>query len=178
VIALPFGRERRRGAPAEPPDPRELTVDAVLLASEGRKIAVAATDLAADIARRSGAPVHVFTIARVWGTSFGFPNPGLMPTRQEWDEQRSNIDSAIARLERRDVEADGRVLGTRSGAKRIVQEAARLGCGAIVMGADEPKGTFRGDLDWAQEPYRVRRRSPVPVYLLIDGKRASSGQNV
>jgi nucleotide-binding universal stress UspA family protein len=148
-------------------------VEAVLLASEGRKIPVAATDLAADIARRSGAPVHVFTIARVWGTSFGFPNPGLMPTRHEWDEQRSNVDSAIGRLERRGVEADGRVLGTRSGAKRIVQEAVRHRCGAIVMAADPPKGTVRGDLDWAQEPYRVRRRSPVPVYLLVNGKRAN-----
>jgi nucleotide-binding universal stress UspA family protein len=175
VIGRPLGRRRRgRGASAEPPEPRELDVDAVLLASEGRPIPVAAADLAAGIGRRSGAPVHVFSVARIWGTSFGFPNPGLMPTRREWDEQRRVVDSAISRLERRGVEARGRVLSTRSAAKRIVQEAQRLGCGAIVMGADPEKGALRGDFDWAQEPYRVRRRTDIPVYLVVEDRPAHS----
>jgi hypothetical protein len=71
----------------EPPDPDTLIVRAVLLASEEREIPRAAVDLAARIAERSNAPVHVFSIARVWGTSFGFPNPGLLPTKKEWDRQ-------------------------------------------------------------------------------------------
>ena len=94
---------------------------AVLLASEDREIPTAAIDLAARIAKRSDAPVHVFTIARVWGTSFGFPNPGLMPTRREWDQQRDNVEEAIGRLERKGIYANGRVVGTRAGAKRIVK---------------------------------------------------------
>jgi nucleotide-binding universal stress UspA family protein len=146
----------------------------VLLASEGRPIPVAAADLAADIARRSNAPAHVFSVARIWGTSFGFPNPGLMPSKQEWEEQRRVVDSAISRLERRGVDARGRVLSTRAAAKRIVQEAARLGCGAIVMGADPEKGTLRRDFDWDQEPYRVRRRADMPVYLVLEGRPAKS----
>ncbi len=156
----------RRGS-SEPPDPDELRVRAVLLASEQREIPGEAVDLAGRLARGSDAPVHVFSIARVWGTSFGFPNPGLQPTRQEWDAQRTNVERAVKALRRGGVRAEGRVLGTRGAAKRIVQEARRVGADAIVMGADPPRSRFVADLLWSQEPYRVRRRADVPVYLVV-----------
>jgi nucleotide-binding universal stress UspA family protein len=141
----------------------------VLLASEERQIPVAAVELAARMAERSNAPVHVFTIARVWGTSFGFPNPGLLPTKKEWDKQRDVVDKAVARLRRKGIDADGRVVGTRAAAKRIVREARRLHCDAIVMGADPPRSRLVSDFIWAQEPYRVRRRAgELPVYLVVD----------
>jgi nucleotide-binding universal stress UspA family protein len=148
------------------PDPDAVEVRAVLLASEERVIPPAAIQLAARMARRCQAPVHVFTIARVWGTSFGFPNPGLYPTRREWDAQRDNVERAVKALRRKGIEADGRVVGTRAGAKRIVREARRLECDAIVMGADPPRGRLLADFIWSQEPYRVRRRADVPVYLV------------
>ena len=94
---------------------------------------------AARLAAPSGAPVYVFAIARVHGTKLGFPNPGLLPTRQEWDAQRTSVAKAVKALRRRGLRAQGRVLGTRSAAKKIVQEAGRLGCDAIVMGADPPR---------------------------------------
>jgi nucleotide-binding universal stress UspA family protein len=150
----------------ELPDPENVEVRAVLLASEEREIPPAAVQLAARIARRCGAPVHVFSIARVWGTSFGFPNPGLNPTRKEWDTQRANVDKAVKALRRKGIEADGRVVGTRGAAKRIVREARRLECDAIVMGADPPRHRLLADFIWSQEPYRVRRRADVPVYLV------------
>jgi nucleotide-binding universal stress UspA family protein len=162
---------RRRAGGASPDtevDPESLSVRAVLLASEDRAIPTAAVDLAARIAKRSGAPVHVFSIARVWGTSFGFPNPGLNPSKREWDEQRHNIEKAIGRLERKGVKAKGRVIGTRAGAKRIVKEAQRLGCDAIVMGADPRANPLVRNFIWRQEPYRVRRRANVPVFLVVD----------
>ena len=162
-------RRRSGGAShVEGPDPDTLTVRAVLLASEDREIPTSAIDLAASIAKRSGAPVHVFTIARIWGTSFGFPNPGLQPTQQEWDEQRHNVEKAIGRLERKGVEARGRVVGTRAGAKRIVKEAKRLGCDAIVMGADRKRHPLIRNFIWRQEPYRVQHRARVPVLLVVD----------
>ena len=162
-------RRRTSGAsPASDPDPETLAVRAVLLATENREIPTSAIDLAARIAKRSGAPVHVFAITRIWGTTFGFPNPGLFPSKREWDEQRHNVEKAVGRLERKGVEADGRVIGTRAGAKRIVREAARLGCDAIVMGADLPASPFIRNFMWSQEPYRVRRRSRVPVFLVVD----------
>jgi nucleotide-binding universal stress UspA family protein len=162
-------RRREGGAsPAGEPDPETLAVRAVLLASESREIPTSAIDLAARIAKRSGAPVHVFTIARVWGTSYGFPNPGLQPTKREWDQQRHNVEKAIGRLERKGVEARGRVIGTRAGAKRIVKEAERLGCDAIVMGADPLRSPVVRNFMWSQEPYRVRRRAGMPVFLVVD----------
>jgi nucleotide-binding universal stress UspA family protein len=169
VSHMTVARRRPGGVShADGPDPDSLTVRAVLLASEDREIPTSAIDLAARIAKRSGAPVHVFAIARVWGTSFGFPNPGLQPTKREWDQQRHNVEKAIGRLERKGVEADGRVIGTRAGAKRIVKEAHRLGCDAIVMGADPPRNPFIRNLMWSQEPQRVRRRARVPVFLVVD----------
>jgi nucleotide-binding universal stress UspA family protein len=160
---------------ADPPDPDSLIVRAVLLASEDREIPRAAVDLAARMAERSNAPVHVFTIARVWGTTFGFPNPGLLPSKQEWDRQHESVRKAVARLRRKGIEADARVIGTRAAAKRIVQEARRLGCDAIVMGADPPRKAFVRDFSWSQEPYRVRSRAgELPVYLVVDGEVESA----
>ena len=159
----------------DPPDPDTLVVRAVLLASEEREIPRAAVDLAARIAERSGAPVHVFSIARVWGTSFGFPNPGLLPTKKEWDRQYEVVRKAVARLRRKGIEADARVIGTRAAAKRIVQEARRLGCDAIVMGADPPKHALVRDFSWSQEPYRVKARAgELPVYLVVDDASVES----
>jgi len=169
VSPTTVARRRAGGAShVEGPDPDSLTVRAVLLASEDREIPTSAIDLAARIAKRSGAPVHVFTIARVWGTSFGFPNPGLQPTRAEWREQHHNVEKAIGRLERKGVEARGRVIGTRAGSKRIVKEAKRLGCDAIVMGADPIRNPLIRNFVWRQEPWRVKRRARVPVFLVID----------
>jgi nucleotide-binding universal stress UspA family protein len=151
------------------PDPDSLIVRAVLLASEEREIPRAAVDLAARIAQRSNAPVHVFSIARVWGTSFGFPNPGLLQNKKEWDRQHEVVRKAVARLRRKGIEADARVIGTRAAAKRIVQEARRLNCDAIVMGADPPKNMLVRDLIWAQEPQRVKARAgALPVYLVCE----------
>jgi nucleotide-binding universal stress UspA family protein len=153
-------------AGAEPPDPDALDVEGVLLASEERPISKDAIRLAARIAERSRAPVHVLTIARIWGTSLGFPNPGLYPSKREWDKQRAIVDQTVRALERAGVEADGHVIGARNATKRIVREAARLRCGAIVMCADEPRNRFIANFMWSQEPQRVRRRAAVPVYLV------------
>jgi nucleotide-binding universal stress UspA family protein len=151
-------------------DPEVCDVHAILLASEEREIPREAVDLAARMAKRCDAPVHVFTIARVWGTSFGFPNPGLMPSKAEWDKQHEIVKKTVARLRRKGVDADGRVIGTRAGAKRIVREARRLGCDTIIMGADPPRGRVMRDFMWSQEPYRVRRRAgDLNVFLIVDG---------
>jgi nucleotide-binding universal stress UspA family protein len=154
-------RGRRRPAVA----PEELKVERVLLATEGRPIPASAVELAASLAAQGGGRVHVFSVARVWGSSFGFPNPGLLPNKREWAEQREIVSAAVDALSRRGIDATGHVLATRKATKRIVGEATRLGCGAIVMGADPPRNRFVADLMWSQEPYRVQRRSELPVYL-------------
>jgi nucleotide-binding universal stress UspA family protein len=148
------------------PAPEDVRVDRLLLASEGRAIPPATIDFAARIAKRGGGAVHVFAVMRVWGSGFGLPNPGLMPTKHEWDAQRAIVSDAVAALEQHGVKASGHVLATRKATKRILGEADRLGCGAIVMAADPARNRILADLMWSQEPYRVRRRARIPVYLV------------
>jgi hypothetical protein len=94
----------------------------ILLASEGRPIPDAAIARVVELAQ-PGATVRVFSIARVHGTAFGMPTPGLLPTRAEWAAQRDLIDKAIKRLKRKGLVAEGHVLGTRNATKKILQEA-------------------------------------------------------
>jgi nucleotide-binding universal stress UspA family protein len=139
----------------------------ILLASEGRRIPKEAIERAAELAREADVPVHVFAIARIYGVGFALPAPGLRPNRQEWQDQRDNVGNAIELLEQRGLEADGDILATRKATRRIVGTARRLGCQAIVMAADPPRNRLLADLMWSQEPYRVRRRARVPVYLVL-----------
>ena len=139
----------------------------ILLASEGRQIPAAAIARVIELAA-PGAFVHVFTIARVHGVAFGLPSPGLLPTRQEWAEQRDIVDQAIRRLRRKGLKADGHVLGTRNAFKKIIQEAAAHDCEAIVMSADPDRNRVVGNLLWTQEPQRVRRRAKLPVFLVLE----------
>jgi len=116
--------------------------------------------------------VHVFTIARVYGVGFGLPSPGLRPNAKEWQDQRDSVADAIKLLEQRRVEADGDILATRKATKRIVGTAKRLGCEAIVMAADPPRNRILADMMWTQEPYRVQRRAPMPVHLVVEDEGA------
>lgn len=150
--------------PAEPPDPSTVPVDRVLLATEGRPIPQSAIRFAA----RWHAPVRVFSVARVYGISFALPNPWLMPSKKEWQEQRGIVDDAITALEKRGVRATGHVVGTRKATRAIVREAAQENCQVIVMAADARRNRFVGDLLWSQEPYRVQRRAQIPVYLVTE----------
>jgi nucleotide-binding universal stress UspA family protein len=139
----------------------------ILLATEGRPIPDAAVDRVVELAQPA-ATVRVFSIARVHGVSFGLQTPGLLPTKKEWDEQRQIVGRAVKRLERKGLEADGHVVGTRKSTKRILQEAEFAGCDAIVMAADPDRNRVAGDFMWTQEPQRVRRRAKIPVFLVVD----------
>jgi nucleotide-binding universal stress UspA family protein len=151
-VNLPGGRRN-----AAPPDPSSITAKKILLASEGREIRSAAVEAAAELADRSRAPVKVFSIARIWGTSLGLPMPGLLPQKREWDAQRDIVTRAVKVLRKRGIEAEGQVVATRRPAKRILREAERSRCDVIVMGA--------------QEPYRVLRRARIPVVLVQEDDR-------
>jgi len=148
-------------------DPRQFAGKSLLLASEGRAISRPAVELAARLAKQTGAEVHVLSIARVWGTSLGLPHPALMPNKLELKEQQDRVAAALALLKRRGVSASGQVLGTRNAAKRIVIEAGRRRVDAIVMAADSPRHWLVAGMIWSQEPYRVRRRAAMPVYLVV-----------
>ena len=97
-----------------------------------------------------GRPVAVLTIARIYGYSLGLPSPGLLPTRKEMDEQLALVAKAIARLEKRGVEAWGQVASTRRYARTIAQAARARGVGhVIVVRPVQParwRRTVEGDL--------------------------------
>jgi nucleotide-binding universal stress UspA family protein len=138
----------------------------ILLASEGRAIPKAAVDRVVELARRSDASVRVLSIARVHGVAFGLPNPGLLPTKREWDEQREMVRKVVKQLQREGIDADGHVVGTRNATKQICREAEFSSCDAIVMAADRDQSRILGDFSWSQEPQRVRRKAKIPVFLV------------
>lgn len=152
----------------EPPDPSEIAIERILLASEGRTIPAEAVEFVARLASPRKAAVCVFSIARIHGTAYGFPSPGLLPTKREWQEQRDLVAAAVKALRKRGLQADGEVVGTRKPTSRICQQATQLDCDVIVMAADPPRNRVVADFMWTQEPYRVRRKARMPVYLVPD----------
>jgi nucleotide-binding universal stress UspA family protein len=160
VRALTLGRRA-----LDPPDPSTLAVGRLIIASEGRAIPWTVLQRAFELARPGTAEVRVITIARVFGTSLGFPNPGLLPNKREWDEQRSIVRQTVLALKKAGFKASGQVVGTRKATKRILAEVDAFKADAIVMGCDRDRGRV-GDFVWAHEPYRVARKARVPVYLV------------
>jgi len=143
----------------------------LLLASEGRALSGAAMARVVELAE-PGAHVHVCSIARVYGTSFGLPNPGLLPTKREWEGQEELVARAVRWLCGRGFTASGQVLGTRNATRGICQAAEKERCEAIVMGADADRNRLIAGLIWSQEPQRVRKRAKVPVFLSPNGSDA------
>jgi nucleotide-binding universal stress UspA family protein len=146
----------------------EVTIERILLASEGREISNDAIARVVELAQPHEASVRVLSIARVHGVTFGMPNPGLLPTKKEWEQQREIVAKAIKKLKKKGIEADGHVIGTRGATKKICAEAKISGCDVIVMAADRDRFRLIGDMLWEQEPQRVRRKAKVPVHLVYD----------
>jgi Universal stress protein family len=112
-------------------DPQPTAQAAVLLASSGAPFSRAALRRARELA--GGQPVAVLAILKVYGSSFGLPNPGLMPTRREREEQVQIVTKAINELERRGCAADGQVAATRSAGRMIAKVARARQVRYVVM---------------------------------------------
>jgi len=165
-----FGKRLVRRLPwAAPSAPAlaDFTGDTLLLASEGRAISPDALALVSRLVKPQGTTIHVLSLARIWGSRFGMPHPGLMPNKHELEVQRDLVRDAVLALRQRGYQAEGQVVSSRSPAKRIVAAAAQHGSAAIVMSADAPRHWLVADFLWSQEPYRVRRLAAIPVYLAI-----------
>ena len=138
----------------------------VLLASDGRtdftRRAVAeAAALAGD------APAAVLTIARVYGTSYGIQNPGLLPTKKEMAERLSWVSRAVKALEKRGLEVDGQVAATRKPARQIMRVALARGAEVVVI--DETAATGwrrRVEGDIGAQVARSLRKHGVEVRVI------------
>jgi hypothetical protein len=137
---------------------------AVVLATPGHPVRAASIDAAARLA--GDGAVTVVSIARVHGSAFGLPNPGLLPSRREREEQRSIVSDAIDALARRGCPADGQVVVTRNAGKAFANVARTRGARHVVL--DAPRGgrirrLVEGD------PARVMRRRLHAVELVTVG---------
>lgn len=112
-------------------DPQPTSRAVVLLASSGAPFSTSAIRRARELA--AGEPVAVLTILKIYGSAFGLPNPGLLPTRREREEQLTNVRQAISQLERQGCDADGQVAATRSAARTITKVARTRQVRYVVM---------------------------------------------
>jgi hypothetical protein len=129
-----FGRRRF--------DPQPTAPAAVLLATTGEPFSKGAIRRAHELA--AGEPVAVLTILKVYGSQFGLPNPGLLPTRRERDEQFTLMQRTITALERRGGgTVDGQIATTRSAGRTIVKVARARNVRYVVMDDREQTGVGR-----------------------------------
>lgn len=158
------------------PKGEQSPVQHLLIASEGRHVSDEVIDRAVDMLRAHGGHATVLTVARLWGTSFGLPNPGLRPSKREMDEQKEIMFSALDRLEKAGIEADGHIVTTRNPCKSIRKQVAQRNCDAILMGADPRRPWYIRNMMWSQEPYRIQASMTVPVHLVCSSASgAASG---
>ena len=141
-----FGRRRFDQQPTAPA--------AVLLASSGGPFSKAAVRRARELA--AGEPVAVLSILRIYGSTFGLPNPGLLPTRREREEQFANVSKAINQLERSGCTADGQIAATRS-AGRMIAKVARVRQVRVVVMDDSAENGVRRVIEGSVTS-TVRRR--------------------
>jgi nucleotide-binding universal stress UspA family protein len=144
-------------------DKQPTQSSAVLIATVGVDIPPAVIRQAVQLSE--GRPVAIVAIARIYGSSFGLPSPGLMPTRKEMDEQLALVNKAIARLERAGVEAWGQVASTRRYAKTIAQAARARGVdNVLVVSKEVPRWRSVVEGDTARD---VRRR--IGREIVVEG---------
>jgi nucleotide-binding universal stress UspA family protein len=147
-------------------DAQPTSAAGVLLASDGQsRFSARAVAQAAILAGSRG--VAVLTIAKIYGTSFGLPHPGLLPTKGEMKERIGWVDDAIARLDRKGVTADGQVASTRRAAKAIANVARVRGVETVVMDETEAVGwrrTLQGDI--AERVSKVLRPDGIDVKIV------------
>ena len=126
---MPLIRRRKRRWDEQPSIPASV----LLVSDGGRPISSGAVARAAALAAESPHPVAVVAVAKIHGTSFGLPNPGLMPTKAELAERTGWVDAAIKDLATRGLRADGQVATTRRAVKLFAKIARLRGVSTVVI---------------------------------------------
>lgn len=156
MVAAFLSRQRGDPQPAEP--------IAVLLASTGHPFGEAAVRAAVTLAE--GGPVAVLSVAHVYGSAFGLPNPGLMPTAKERKAQTDSVEWAVRRLRSTGVATDGQVAVTRGAVKTIARVAVLRGAGHVVLQVPPTPPRWRALVEGdpvAGVARRMRRRAELHV---------------
>ncbi len=103
-----------------------------MLASDGRQ-GYSPRAVARATALSPSGPVAVVTIAKIYGSSFGLPHPGLLPTKAELAERQGWVEAAIRTLHAAGTAADGQVAATRRTAKKLAAVARARGARTVVI---------------------------------------------
>ena len=114
-------------------DPQPTDAVEVLLASTGGPFAIESIRLCRDLVQDG--PVGVLIVARIYGSSFGLPNPGLLPSIKERKLAEERVEWAITQLRQLRVNADGQVLITRHPGRGIARVAQARSAQRVVVEA-------------------------------------------
>jgi hypothetical protein len=125
--AARFRRFGRRKFDKQPTQPAAVLIAAPM----GDPIPSSA--VRAALARSAGGPVAVVTIARIYGSSMGLPNPGLMPTRKELEAQKGQVEKTLRQIEKGGGQAWGQVAASRKPVKTIAQAAKARGVHHVIV---------------------------------------------
>ena len=156
---MPFRRRRWDEQPAAPCD--------VLLASDGRQDFSSRAVARAAALAGDGGHVAVVTIAKLYGSAYGLPNPGLLPTKRELAERREWVGGAIRTLEREGAVADGQIATTRRATKKLAA-IARLRRPRVVVIDETPETGLRRlvEGDVGSELRKKLRRDGIDVEVV------------
>ena len=163
---MPFHRRRFDIQPTNPVE--------VMLASDGRQDYSRAAVARAAALSPSG-PVAVVTIAKIYGSSFGLPHPGLLPTKAELDERRGWVEAAVGTLKAGGTTADGQVAATRRAAKKLAAVARARGARVIVIDETTVSNPLRRLIegDVGAELRRKLRKDGVEVEVVPHDRPAA-----
>ena len=145
-----------------------------MLASDGRQdYSPRAVARAAALA--GSEPVAVVTIAKIYGSSFGLPHPGLLPTKDELAERQRWVEGAIRKLRAAGTPADGQVAATRRTAKKLAGVARARGARVIVIDETTVSRGLRRLIegDVGAELRRKLRKDGVEVEVIPAGAGGS-----
>ena len=149
-------------------DPQPTEPAGVIVASDGRQaMSSRAVADAAALAAQYSCAVSVVTIAKIYGTQFGIPHPGLMPSKRELIERTVWVEQAVSTLKRSGVSADGQVASTRHPIKSMARIALTRGASVVVIDGTRATGLRRLiEGDPGAELRRRLRGTPVEVRII------------
>ncbi len=136
----------------------------VLLASTGVPFTREVIRRAIELATPEHANITVLSIARVFGTSLGLPNPGLQPTKREWEEQRTIVNDAAKILRRKGFEVRVGLARARNAPKMIARWGRAKNFHAVVL-ADPERPRWRQIIE-GNLASEIERRARIPVHAV------------
>ena len=142
-----------------------------MLASDGRQDFSRWAVARATALSTSGRPVAVVTIAKIYGSSFGLPHPGLLPTKVELAERQGWVVAAIRQLKATGASADGQVAATRRTAKKLAAVARARGASVVVIDETPVRKGLRRMIegDVGAELRRKLRKDGIEVEIVPTG---------